>query len=991
MFFKLLKYYILIILIPLSLFSKELEKINLQLQWKHQFESAGFYMAKEKSYYKDAGLDVNFLEFKKGMDITNEVLSSRADYGLSFSSIIVDYFNNKPIVLIANFFKQSPLVLVTQDDIKTLNDLKGKKVMGLLDSTHKRTITSMLDKFNIKKDDFINIQREFSLNDFINKKVDAISVFTTNEIYLLDKLGIKYNVFDPAVYTTKFYDSNLFTTIAEVQNNPQRVKKFKEASIKGWKYALENKEETINIILDKYNPQAKTKEELYFEARQIEHLMLTNIYQIGSINLNHLNMIVDDYAQSQLLNKKHKSDIKEFIYDKTNELKVKLNKEEKEYLKNKKELKICIDPNWQPLEMLLNGKHQGISSDYIKSISKALGLPIKLEETSTWSQSIEKIKNKLCDILPLAEKTPNREEYLNFTTPYIITPVVLATKKDQPFMANLEVAKNKKIAVVNNYSIQELFENKFPNIDFKKVDTSLQGLEKVEEGEVFGFLDSFLVVNHELYKSPSKNLAIKGQFNEAIYLSMASRKDEPLLNTILQKGLNSISEEEKNKILYKWTSLEEHENIDYELIFWILFCFILILLLFFYWNLKLKKEIKSRLKVEKKLKDSEARFRILFDIAPILLNQFDENGKVVFWNKECEKVFGYTFDEIKNEEDPLSLFYPDKEIKKEVINSFEVKDGIYKEWSPITKSGKKLTTLWSNIEILNNEVVNFGINITKEREYENSLKTKANQLRLTSNKLQDLNANLEKRIKEETEKNSKYQFKIMEQSKQAQMGEMLENIAHQWRQPLAEINSLILLLDFELTEKELMTEYIEEKLSSIENITNYLSNTINDFRSFFDTNKEAKEFNVYQNTIKALSIFDKRIKVNNVDIKLNIDKSINLFSFPSELNQVLLILINNSIDASIEKSIGSAEIKIYSDNTPDYFYLFVEDNAGGIGKSNIDKIFDPYFTTKHKSKGTGLGLYISKLIVEKLLNGKIKVVNKDKGVSFCLKIPKGRN
>lgn len=948
-------------------------------------------MAKEKGFYKKAGLDVNFLEFKKGMDITNEVLSSRADYGLSFSSIIVDYFNNKPIVLVANFFKQSPLVLVTQKNIKTLEDLRGKKVMGLLDSTHKRTITSMLDKFNIKKDDFINIQRKFSLNDFIDKKVDAISVFTTNEIYLLDKLGVKYNVFDPAVYTTKFYDSNLFTTIAELQNNPKRVENFKEASIKGWKYALQNKEETINLILDKYNTQGKTKEELYFEARQIEHLMLTNIYPIGSINLNHMKMIVDDFAQSQLLNKKYKSDIKDFIYDQSNELRIKLSKEEKEYLKEKKELKICIDPNWQPLEMFLNGKHQGISSDYIKFISKILDIPIKLVETNTWSQSIEKIKEKSCDVLPLAEKTPNREKYLDFTTPYIVTPVVLATKKDQPFIANLEAAKNKKIAVVDNYSIDELFENKFPKINFIKVDTGLQGLEKVEEGEVFGFLDSFLVVNHEIFKNPSRDLAIKGQFNEAIYLGMASRKDEPLLNTILQKALDSISDEDKNKILYKWTSLEENENIDFELIFWILFCFILILLLFFYWNLKLKKEIKSRLKVEKKLKDSEARFRILFDVAPILLNQFDEEGKVVFWNKECEKVFGYSFDEIKNEKDPLSLFYPDENVKREVINSFEEKDGQYKEWSPITRDGKKLTALWSNIEIFNNEVVNFGINITKEREYENSLKTKAEELRLTTEKLQDLNSNLEKRIEEETEKNTKYQFKIMEQSKQAQMGEMLENIAHQWRQPLAEINSLILLLDFELTQKDLMNKDIEEKLSSIENITNYLSNTINDFRSFFDTGKEAKEFNLYENTTKALSIFDKRIKVNNVNIELNIDKTINLFSFPSELNQVLLILINNSIDAFVENKINPSKIKVYSKNEPDYIYIFIEDNAGGIKKVNIDKIFDPYFTTKHKSKGTGLGLYISKQIVEKLLNGKIKVVNKDKGVSFSLRIPKVRS
>lgn len=131
--------------------------------------------------------------------------------------------------------------------------------MGLLDSTHKRTILTMLDKFNINSDDFTNIPRKFSLEAFIKKEVDAISVFTTNEIYTLNKLGIKYNVFDPAVYGTKFYDLNLFTTTDELKNNPLRVEKFKEASIKGWEYALKNKQESVNVILNKYNTQKNQK------------------------------------------------------------------------------------------------------------------------------------------------------------------------------------------------------------------------------------------------------------------------------------------------------------------------------------------------------------------------------------------------------------------------------------------------------------------------------------------------------------------------------------------------------------------------------------------------------------------------------------------------------------------------------------------------------------------------------------------------------------
>ena len=224
------------------LFSKEIETIKLQLQWKHQFEFAGFYAAKEKGFYKEVGLDVEFVEFDSKMKIVDEVLNGNAEYGLTYSTLIADYMKGKPLLFVSNFFKQSPLVLVTQKDIQTPADLKGKKVMGLLDSTHKQIILTMLDKFNLTENDFTNVPRKFSIQSFANKEVDALSIFTTNEIYTLDKMGVQYNILDPAAFGTKFYDLNLFTTKNELKNHPTRVENFKNASINGWKYALENNE-----------------------------------------------------------------------------------------------------------------------------------------------------------------------------------------------------------------------------------------------------------------------------------------------------------------------------------------------------------------------------------------------------------------------------------------------------------------------------------------------------------------------------------------------------------------------------------------------------------------------------------------------------------------------------------------------------------------------------------------------------------------------------
>ena len=144
----LLRFFLFFIFSTLFLYAES--NVTLQLQWKHQFEFAGFYAAKEKGYYQDVGLNVNFREFDESMNVVDEVLSERADYGVSYSSMFIDYLQGKEIILLANFFKQSPLVLVTQDKIRSPQDLKGKKIMGISAIIGNITLISMLEKFNIQ-------------------------------------------------------------------------------------------------------------------------------------------------------------------------------------------------------------------------------------------------------------------------------------------------------------------------------------------------------------------------------------------------------------------------------------------------------------------------------------------------------------------------------------------------------------------------------------------------------------------------------------------------------------------------------------------------------------------------------------------------------------------------------------------------------------------------------------------------------------------------
>lgn len=287
-----------LLIIPATLYSQSLEKVSLQLNWKNQFEFAGFYVAKEKGFYKDLGLDVTIKEYKSNVNIIDELINKKSEYIISYSNFLKEEATKNSLVFVANFFKQSPIILITQENIKSPKDLIGKKIMG---ANHPNlgtsVIHSMLKKFGIKKESYTNVTHTYNLDDFINKKVDAMVVFNTNDTFYLDKQNIKYHVINPMKYGSRFYDSNLITTKDELNKYPNRVKAIKKASIKGWKYALKNKDEVIDLILKKYNTQNKSKEALKYEALKIEHYMHTYLFDIGSIDKRKVENMLSEYKK----------------------------------------------------------------------------------------------------------------------------------------------------------------------------------------------------------------------------------------------------------------------------------------------------------------------------------------------------------------------------------------------------------------------------------------------------------------------------------------------------------------------------------------------------------------------------------------------------------------------------------------------------------------------------------------------------------------------
>ncbi len=230
---------------------------------------------------------------------------------------------------------------------------------------------------------------------------------------------------------------------------------------------------------------------------------------------------------------------------------------------------------------------------------------------------------------------------------------------------------------------------------------------------------------------------------------------------------------------------------------------------------------------------------------------------------------------------------------------------------------------------------------------------------------------------------------IVEQSKLADMGNMIGNIAHQWRQPLSVISTLAssmkLKNEFGMLKNEEITEYTD----NIVNQTKYLSNTIDTFRDFVKEKKELKEV-ILQNRIdKAIEITKASLESHHIELinNINYDKPISLELTVGELVQVLINIINNAKDAIVENNINDGWIKVELNRFNDKVEITVEDNAGGVPENIISKIFDPYFTTKHKSLGTGLGLHMSYKIATESLHGRLYVKNTDNGAKFFVEIP----
>ena len=386
--------------------------------------------------------------------------------------------------------------------------------------------------------------------------------------------------------------------------------------------------------------------------------------------------------------------------------------------------------------------------------------------------------------------------------------------------------------------------------------------------------------------------------------------------------------------------------------------------------LMMSMNIDDRVKLIKELRDVE----LLTEFGRIVVFRWenDENLSVKFVSKSIS-TYGYEVNDFENKNNFFDFVHEDDKkqlrnvINEAILDDLDSFNCIYR----VIDKNRNIKWVYTRAILIKDDYTN----VIGFYGYLNDI---------TNLKINE--EELKQKVELEVEKNLEKDRLLVQQNKLASMGEMLGNIAHQWRQPLNNINLLIYYIrdSYGKLPKDELNENIKNAKLQID----FMSQTIDDVRNFYKPSKEKKLFNIKESIIQSSKIVKSSLEKNSIELKIEA-QDLEIDSYENEFEQVIVNILNNAVDAKILKDKiikfrAVIEIKIYKENETLFISIF--NNCGNIDEKIIERIFEPYFSTKFENQGTGIGLYMTKVIIEKNMNGKIEAINKDDGVEFLIRL-----
>jgi len=803
------------------------------------------------------------------------------------------------------------------------------------------------------------------------------------------RLGMTKNIF----YKKMIEDLNLFE-IVEYDSFEKKLDAlaFGEVDIifghlLSTQNAIKNKQYTNMKVLDELNLPNLNKTDLRFgitkENKTLYEIMKKSFDSISKIEWTNLRKKwIDTYGfEKEKIN----------IID---ELEV----DERLFLVEKKFK--CISTNWHPF-IFIKDRPSGISVDFWNIIKEKALIDSSCKVVDSFEEIEEKIKNKEADLSIAAVITEDKLSYSRFSIPYMSYPLAIATKLDKRYITNTAILDGKTVGIVKGTGIYKILIDKYPKIKFTSYNNKFNALKALSNNEVYATIGILPELSHYIRKYGFNDIKISGTTEFNLDFRIMIRDDYDLLVSIVNKAIKSISIAKVQELKNKWMSVKYENFIDYTKFWQIAIVILIILIIMIYRQIVLnthnKKLQEANKNIESKSKELEEKTlelhsqKILFEKTfnessdGVFLATIDGEPKIVKCNSKSYELLGFENEEEfinSHRKNVLPTFQPDGSHSLELIDKYlqRALDEGYCTFEMLHKK-KDGSLIWLDvvvtaIEFQNKKLIhNVWRDIQKRKDIEEELNS--------------LTIKLEEKVQKEIAKNEEKTKQLIQQSRLAQMGEMLSMIAHQWRQPLTAIsattnNILIrLMLDENLPKKEL-----EKELSLISDYSIHLSTTIDDFRNFFKTDKEKILISLENIINNSVSIIKGSLDSNNIKLEIELNSNEEIMVHATEINQVILNIIKNAEDVLVENLVLDSKIKIKTYSDEQNVYIEISDNGSGIKQDIIDKVFDPYFSTKSEKDGTGLGLYMSKIIINDHCGGSLKVRNGDNGAVFTIQLYK---
>jgi PAS domain S-box-containing protein len=621
----------------------ELEKVTLQLKWFHQFQFAGYYAAKEKGFYRDAGLDVNILERDPKKSVIEQIVNGEVNYGIGDSSSIAAFMNGKPIVALAAILQHDPLVLIAKKSsgIVSPYELQGKRVMFDSSGGNEAPVVAMLAQAGLSSQNYIHVQSSFNNSDLAQGRVDAMAAYLTDQPFYFRQKGIDINIISPLSFGVDFYGDLLLTSRNEVSQHSGRAQQFRRASLQGWEYALQHPQEIIELIQNKYSTRL-SQQHLQFEAREAKRLILPERIPLGQIDARRLFRVADVYQSLQLAPEMSRTQLEKFIY---RDHAADLTQEERRWLQQHPVIRVGIDRDFAPFEWIdEDNRFQGVSSEFLSILASKLGVRFEVQKGLSWQQTLQKAQAGELDMLSDANETPERKQYLDFTEDFLTTPIVIIGDISKGFIGSLDKLRGHKVALEEGYFMQDLLQRDYPEIELTGADNEVEALRMVDSGLADAYIGDGVTLNYFIQQEGLLNLRYAGSTEYVSHHRMAVIKQHPLLLSILQKTLADIDPLQREAIQNRWMGRAIEQGIKIETFIEYLVLALLLAAVFAYYMFKYRRLEQARAQ-------SQQLLETIINNVDVYVYLKDLDGKYIYANQLAHDSLNLTLEQMIGSDD----------------------------------------------------------------------------------------------------------------------------------------------------------------------------------------------------------------------------------------------------------------------------------------------------------------------------------------------------